>query len=66
MEDAGISVHPRFEEVSWRVETKASGASFVRVDLNVDSRTESFEMSLGVLEAMLEGFGKIKDQLSKI
>ena len=61
-----MSVHPRLDEVSWRVETKPNGASSISVDLRIDSQTESFEMNLGVLEAMLDGFGKIKEQLSKI
>lgn len=59
-------------DVTWRVENKK-----VAVDLQVrdqpsqvgvepSTHHETFEMSQGVLEAMLEGLGRIRDQLAQV
>lgn len=65
---------PRLAQLAWQLSPNANG---VTVELHVrdqaslteiepDTRSEEFEVSPRVLEAMLEGFSKIKDQLSQI
>mmetsp|Transcript_20719 Transcript_20719/g.26819 ORF Transcript_20719/g.26819 Transcript_20719/m.26819 type:complete len:84 (-) Transcript_20719:7-258(-) len=64
-------------DVNMRVKTTSMGQPSVAVDLKVrdqpsrqgiqpETRLESFEMSPGVLEVMLEGFGRIRDQLTQV
>jgi len=77
MEKAELIALARLGEVKWRVETSSGEQPTVAVDLEVreqpravgvepETRRETFEMSKGVLEAMLDGFSRIREQLSQV